>query len=286
MTAVRVSPPRIFPAATRASKPPADAAGSADAYRQASFTLGEDLSLVLVGLKLEGALADAAAGAKYRTQLTASALLLWSRAWLNRLEALHAVEWGNYAAAFPLIRAAADCQAAEVALLRSGAAEWQEWLDQAGIGLAPEEHAEEYRLHAFRSGEVLATDPVLGPVYRMATDFSLSHFGASLLIAGSDSDPRRVVATFGDRDFHLGLAEIALGWLLQLNVAQMETVAAYPAAFPSPPESAASHSRAALAAASRTDRCRVETIQRDEGQRYLVHNWRRVPGGASRKVLL
>ena len=76
--------------------------------------------------------------------------------------------------------------------------------------LAPEQHATEIQLHAFRSAETMASHPVLGPVYRIVTDLSLPHFGATLLVAGSESDPSRIAATFADRDFHMGWAELSL----------------------------------------------------------------------------
>ncbi|MGE5595468.1 MAG: hypothetical protein ACM3S1_05470 [Hyphomicrobiales bacterium] len=283
---MRVAPPRVFPEAALAPKPPAGSPG-ADAHRQAGFVLGVDLETVLEGLRLEGAIAAASAGAKYRTQLTTSALALWSRAWLCRLEALHAVEYGNYAAAFPLVRAAADHQAAEISLLRTDAAEWQQWLDEGGIALAPADHATEFRLHSFRAAEVLAAHDDLGPIYRAAMDLSLSHFGSSLLLAGADSSPDRVLVTFGDRDFHLGLAELLLGWLLTLGAVQLETAAEFPGAFALPDAEAAANwpARARKLAAGR-DRCRLDVVERDGQTRYLVQNWRQKPGAAPKRILL
>jgi hypothetical protein len=287
MAPVRVSPPRVFPEAARAPKPPAGSAGSVDAHRQTSFVLGKDVELVLRGLELEGAIAQASSGAKFRKQLTAAAMGLWSRGWLVRLEALHAVEWGNYAAAFVLCRAAADYEASELYVLRDRGAEWQEWLDQGGIALAAGEHATEYRLHAFRAAEVLAAHEILGPVYRTAMDLSMPHFGSTLLLAGNDSGPDRVLMTFGDRDFHLGLAEIALGWLILLGVAQLEAALEFQGVFGIPDRAAVeSHCREARAAAAARDRCHVEAIERDGERRYLVQNWRRAPGAAPKRILL
>jgi len=261
--------------------------GSADAYRQLSFVRGDDVDLVLLGLNLEGAVAEASSAAKYRTQKMASALGLWSRAWLTRLEALHAVECGNYVAALPLIRAAADYQASALYLLRSDAAEWEEWLDSGGIALAPDEHATEYRLHAFRAAEVLAVHDILGPLYRAATDLSLGHFGSTLMLAGGDSTPDRVLMTFGDRDFHLGLAELELGWLLLLGVAQIESVIEYEGVFAIPDRSALDAFRHdARAKAVDTSRCSMEIVERVGETRYLVHNWRRAPGSAAKRLFL
>lgn len=285
MAIPRVAPPRVFAAVARAPRPPSE--GPADAHRQTSFILGAEADLVVEGLAFEGSVAGAATGAKLRTQQLASALGLWSRAWQCRLQALHAVEWGNYSAAVTLIRSAADYQAAQVYLLRQGAAEWLMWLEQGGIALAPEEHATEYRLHAFRAAEVLAAHPILGPLYRMTMDLSMPHFGATLMLAGSESSPERVAITFGDRDFHLGLAELCLGWLLQLNVAQAGDLAEFGEVFgvadPSPLQAMANRS---ASAAARADRCTMEAVERDGIKRYLVHNWRRRSGSAATRLLL
>lgn len=285
--AVRVSPPRVFPEAVGAPKPPADSAGSADAHRQTSFVLGAEVDLILRGLEVEASIAQASSDAKHRTQLMAAALGLWSRAWLSRLQALHSVQWGNYAAALPLIRAAADYQASGLYVLRDGGAEWQQYVDEGGIRLAPEEHATEYRLHAFRAAEVLAAHDILGPVYRVAMDLSMPHFGATLLLAGNASDADRVAMTFGDRDFHLGLAEICLGWDVLLCVAALEAALEFASVFNVPdPGAIASYCGEARAAAERDDRCRIDVVERGMERRYLVLNWRRRPGDAREKVLL
>lgn len=287
MTTVRVAPPRIFPVATRAAKPPIDAEGSADAYRQMSFVLGAEVDLVVRGLNLEGEVALASRGAGFRKQATAAAMGAWSRGWLIRLEALHACEWGNYAAAMPLLRAATDHLAGEIYLLRQDAAEWEEWLDQGGISSVPAEQAMEFRLHAFRAAEVLAAHETLGQIYRIVTDLSLPHFGSTLLLAANDSTPERILMTFGDRDFHLGLAELCLGWLFALGRAQLEAIAGAGPVFAHDQQEATTQwSQDAKAMVDRDDRCRVDVVDRDEGQRYLFQNWRRGPGAARKRVLL
>lgn len=283
---MRVSPPRIVPQAALAPKPPLTSP-SADAYRQASFVLGGDLDLVLRGLETESAIAEASSAPKFRTQRMVSALGLWSRSWLCRLEALHAVQYGHYSAALPLIRSAADYQAAELDLLRSGAEDWNEWIEQGGIGNAHDVHAMEFRLQNFRSAEVLADHPDLGPLYRAATDLSLPHFGATLLLAGSESTGDRILMTFGDRDFHLGLAELTLGWLALLSAVQLETALEAGDVFAIPEDSKARDVIAeARALASDDDRCHIERIDHEGMSRYLVHNWRRQQGAAPRRILL
>ena len=283
---IRISPPKVFPMATGAARPAADAGGSLDSHRQTSFVLDGDLAAVLDGLNLEGGVAAASTGAKSRTQAMVAALGLWSRSWSCRLEALHAVQWGNYAAATPLVRSAADFQASMLYLLRTGAAEWQEWLDGGGIAIAPEHHATQFALHAFRAGEILAAHEVLGPLYRVATDLSLSHFGSTLLVAGNESGPDHVAMTFGDRDFHMGLAEIHLGWLTDLGIAQADALREFDAVF----EIGDGHSlqgwRERAGALATTSRCRIEPVEVDGVRRYLVHNWRREPRSAPKRLLL
>jgi hypothetical protein len=39
-------------------------------------------------------------------------------------------------------------------------------------------------------------------------------------------------------------------------------------------------------ALARADRCRVEVVEREGQSRYLVHNWRRAPGAAPKRILL
>ncbi|MEP6870690.1 MAG: hypothetical protein ABI939_02455 [Anaerolineaceae bacterium] len=283
----RVSPPRISAGATRAGKPPIDAAGSVDSYRQAGFVLGKDLELLLRGFAHEGSIAEASADSKHRSQQTAAGLGLWSRAWLTRLEALHALEWGNYVAAMPLIRAATDYQAGALYVLRDDAREWNEWLQSGGLALAPDAHASEFRLHAFRAAEVLAAHDTLGPIYQASMDLSLSHFGSTLLLAGSDSDADRVLITFGDRDFHFGLAELVSGWLLLLSAAQLQAALEFPSVFNIPSQGTIeSFCREVGLVALDPARCRMEVIERGGEKRYLVHNWRRTPGAATKRILL
>lgn len=284
---MRVSPPKVFPVATGATKPPNDAAGSGDAFRQTGFVLGHELETVLAGLNFEGRVAQASSAAKFRTQDLAASLGLWSRSWLSRLQSLHSLQWGNYAAAVTLVRAATDYQAASVYLLRTGALEWKEWLDTGGIAISPEHHATEFRLHAFRAGEVLAAHEVLGRVYRMSTDLSLSHFGSTMLLAGSGSGPDHVEMSFGDRDFHVGMAEILVDWLLELGVCQFETIAEFGPVFDSESlDGIDGWIQGARKILDGPSRCRVESIEADGERRYLVHNWRREPRSAPRRLLL
>ena len=176
---------------------------------------------------------------------------------------------------------------APAVVLQDGAAEWQEWLDSGGLGQARGQHATEFRLHAFRSAEALASLPELGELYRQATDLALPHFGATLLLAGAESTLERLAMTFGDRDFHLGLAELALGFVLRLGAIQCDVLRESGSVFNVPDGLALEHhAAAARQLASRRDRCVIEQIEVDGEPRQLVSNWRRQPGSTPLRVLL
>lgn len=287
MTTPRVSPPRVFPSATRAAKPPMQAEGAADAYRQLGFVLGADVDLVLQGLELEAAIANASSGAKFRSQGMVAVVSQWSRSWLTRLQALHAVDWGNYTAALPLARAAADYSAASIAMLNAPA-EWEEWIAGRAVLPAHEDHATAIDLHGFRSAETLAVNPALGLIYRVASDLSLPHFGATLLVTAAESSPERTMVTFGDRDFHFAMAELCLGWLSELSSVQLSAALEQPGRALAVADEAALRAYAGAVAKSlaRADRCRVEIVERDGESRYLINNWRRAQGAAPKRILL
>jgi hypothetical protein len=248
--------------------------------------LGDEIDAILAGLNLEGHIAEASAAPKFRKQRMVAQLGLWSRAWLARLQALHAAECGNYGPAIALVRVAADLQAAELLIEESDAAEWSEWLAEPAIAIAAEEHATLFRLHPFRAAEVLARHPRLAAVYRAASDCSMPHFGATLLLAASDSTPERVLMTFGDRDFHLGLAEVVFGWLLELTEIKAEqllgSASPYSVTDPNALRGARERSSRLL---DKRDRCRVTTLD-DSPYRYAVENWRRAPGAATKRIVL
>ncbi|MCL6645491.1 MAG: hypothetical protein K6U88_11035 [Dehalococcoidia bacterium] len=271
--------------ATRAQRPPADLPRSSDAYRQTSFVLGEEVDLVLEGLELEGRHAEACAGARYRNRVVAAVFGPWSRGWLARLQALHAAEWGDYSSAVILVRAAADMEAAAVAHLQSSAEEWSSWLDADGIADVHDLHASEFRLHPFRSAESLARLPALGEVYREASDFALPHFGSTALLTASDSNRERYLATFGDRDFHLGLAELVLGWLFRLGLAHWASFKS-DAPLPPVPDGVGGWCERATRTLQRKERCRLERVEREGLERALLVNWRREPRSAPKRILL
>jgi hypothetical protein len=141
-------------------------------------------------------------------------------------------------------------------------------------------------MHAFRAAEILAAHDVLGPLYRVTMDLSMPHFGASMLVAASESAPDHVSATFGDRDFHLGLAELHLGWLIELGKAQLATLREFDSIFVTPPAASGSGAEKATEWLASPSRCRVEAVEIGNERRYLVHNFRREPRSAPKRLLL
>jgi len=281
---MRVAPPRVNAQPSPAPRPSAGTPES-DVYRQTAFLLGADMDAVLDLLAIEGAVAEASAAAKYRKPAAAVALAFWSQSWLARLDALHAVQWGRYPAAAVLVRAAADAQAAMQAVLAVGDDAVADWAARS-IALRPDVHALELRLEPARSGETLARDDELGDVYRQATVFAMPSYCAALLFEGGDTNTERLPVSFGERAFHLGLAELNLGWLLRLALRQVDVVSAAGRFAPLDPDRRAAAERAARAALARDDRGRMERVELEGVDRWLIRNWRRQPGAAAKRFLL
>jgi len=285
MAGFRVSPPRVHPEAERSSRPPAGSAGSVDAHRQTTFVLGETVDLVLEGLRLESAVASEAAGSRYRNVTVAALLATGSRSWSARLEALHAIESGAYAAAVPLVASAADHEAACVALLADGAAAWRELLDADGVTDMPEAHATQLALGEPPEGGALPE--LLAGVRDVARALAQPSPGATLLLAGGESGPGRLAVTFADRDFHMALAELTSGWLLALGVAKVELLLEAGDVLPiSDQEGLTRWARAARRQLDEPRSCRIERREVGGVERLVVENWRRAPAGATRRIVL
>ncbi len=285
MASFRVSPPRVYPEVERSSRPPAGAAGSADAHRQTSFVLGEAVELVLDGLRLESAVAKEAAGARYRNVTVAALLATGSRAWLVRLQALHAIEWGAYVTAVPLIAAAAEQEAACAALLQEGETAWRNWLDEDGLSDLHEVHATQFALAP--PPQDASLPELLAGVRDAARALAQPSPGATVLLAGGESGPGRLAVTFGDRDFHMALAELTSGWLLALGVAKVELLLDAGDVLPIPaPDGLRRWARSARRELEAPRRCRMERREIGGADRYVVENWRRAPAGAVRRIVL
>ena len=162
-----------------------------------------------------------------------------------------------------------------------------EWL--AGSLTPNEAHkATDIGMGRYFAGETLAADARLRGVYRPASELGRPNFGATLLEVGPESNNARLALTFADTTFHIGWAELVLGWLLALCERQLAVVVHASDVFPIHEDTHRAYtdfarrvdrrSRARSAAGSRKSM--------SELKRYLVHNFRRQPSGAPKKMLL
>jgi hypothetical protein len=166
---------------------------------------------------------------QHRTHGLAALLGLWSRSFACKADACSLLAGGRYVSCPPLLRTACDCIAAQTALAGGGLDEFAAWLQ--AVAQSREQAALDVGLGRYRAGSMLATDQRLGAVYRAVSDLSMPHFGVTLLQVALESDPQRVSIAFADSGFHLGWAELIVGWLLVLVRAQLETAMAADAIF-------------------------------------------------------
>lgn len=263
------------------SKPSAAPPIVQDAFRQTQFLLGNDLLLFERGMNLQ--LVIAGADPKPRTPSATALLPFWSRTFSHLADAVSLMTIGSYSSCAPLLRSALDCLAVQRSLLRDGFDEYEEWLGCA-ISQDREHAALVFDLGRYRAASVLAEDESLGPLYRLLTDLSMPHFGSTAFLTGSDSNLQKLSLSFGDSTFHMGWAELIMGWLLTLCEAQVHTAAS------SGPAEAADAARTGIADLGRdirlalngSRRCYVEEA---EG-RFLFHNFRRKSGGVPRRLMI
>ncbi len=262
------------------SKPSTASPAVQDAYRQTGFLLGDDLLLFERAMNLQ--LAIVAANRKARTPAAGAMLSFWSRTFSHLADVCTLVSLGSYSSCAPLLRSALDCIAVQRGLVRDGFGEYEEWLEGA-ISQAKAQNALAFDLGRYRAASVLAEDERLGPLYRLLTDLSMPHFGATAFQIGSDSNLQKLSLSFGDSAFHLGWAELIMGWLLVLCEAQLQTVVA---AGPIVTEGLSADiddlAHDTKSAIESDRRCYVEEV---EG-RFLFHNFRRKPGGVPRRLIL
>ena len=288
-----VPPQRVSPIASPdeyvlPGRPESPSAAVLDAHRQTQFLLGADLELFAAAMNLQLRLVKDAYPSKHRTHALAALMALWSRAYAYLADGVLLVTRGSYASILPLARTASEVIAAAEALRGGEMDEHHKWLSET---LRPNEtfKAVEFELGRFFSGEVLATDPTLRSIYRPASDLGRPNFGATLLQVAPESNNNRLAIAFADASFHLGWAEIALGWLLALAARQLRVIVDADAIFPISDEARSAYDdlqRGVDAALGRNDRASIEEVVEENNRRYLVHNFRRTSGGAPKKIIL
>jgi hypothetical protein len=183
---------------------------------------------------------------------------------------------------------ACECLAAAHQAHTEEQATFLEWLSQS---LRPDKQlkALDIGLGGFFAGSTIAAEADLGAVYRAASELSRPHFGVSLALTAPESNAQKLAVTFADQSFHLGWAQVTLGWLLTLCDVQLRLAQTAGA-----PYAVTDEVRVEVTAWSERlhrlldapDRCRVEEMMDGGDRRWLFTNLRRQAGGAPRRLVL
>ncbi|TMB67403.1 MAG: hypothetical protein E6J43_08660 [Chloroflexi bacterium] len=263
------------------SRPSAAQPAMQDAFRQTQFLLSGELELFEKMMNLQ--LQIVAANSRLRTVEASALFSFWSRAFAHEADACTLMTLGSYSAAPPLVRAACDCVAAQRSLIGDGFKEYRDWLETA-VRQDREHTAMAIDLGRFRAGSALAEDERLGSVYRLVSDLSMPHLGATVLQVASDSNLQKMTVAFGETLFHLGWAELISGWLLLLVDIQL-TIVISTGVFAVDHSILAvyqSYSREVNSILASRRRCYVEEVD----GRYLFQNYRRTASGSPKRLLL
>jgi hypothetical protein len=284
----RVSGMRVPEGWTMPGKPSDLSAAAEDAWRQTGFLLADELRLIEESLDVQTRIAGAGYTPSARTMRMAAFASLWSRAFLCASDATGLVRRGAYQSALPLIRQAAEHIAAQ-AQLGSELDEFRAWAHRA-YARHPESRSEEVGLGHYFAGETIAEDEHLRLIYRAASDFGRPNFGPTALFVANEASHARYPLNFADEAFHLGWAQLLLGWVLRLGTRQLHFALHARELFPAPPEvreRVVAHVRDAEAHLADEARCTVEEYLDAEGRRrHLLVNFRRMPADAAKRVLL
>lgn len=259
-----------------------------DAYRQTQFVRGHDLRLFAEGMNLQLRILSDSSHSRYRTHMYAAVVGVWSRAYMALADSCLLVSRGSYASVPNLVRSACELIAAEYQLKHEELGEFIGWLLEH---LRPDdEHkAFDVGLGHYFAGTTLAADDRLKAVYRAASDLGRPNFGATLLAVGPESNNTRLALAFADASFHVSWAEIELGWLLQACERQLAIAVHMGDVFNVTAElhaATAEYSRRIGETLADPLRARVEEVESGGSKRWLIHNFRRQPSGAPKKILL
>ena len=284
----RVSGMRVPGSWTLPGKPEALSAAADDAWRQTGFLLGDDLRLLEAGLDVQARFVASGYTPAARTMTMAALASLWSRAFLCSSDAAGLVRRGAYQSAVPLVRQAIEHVAAQSAL--PGEIEsFLEWAHHA-YGRHDQARAEEVGLGHYFSGEAIASDEHLRAIYRAASDLGRPNFGPTALFTANEASERRYPLIFADEAFHLGWAELVLGWLLRVATRQLHIAMHATGHFPAARElrdEVVAHVREVERHLDQGERCRLEEHIDESGRRrHLLTGFRRRPGDASKRILL
>ena len=284
----RVSGMRVPAGWTLAGKPAGLDDTAEDAWRQTAFTCGEDLRLVAANLDLQARLAGTGYTATARTMTMAGYAGLWSRAFSATSDAVSVVRRGSYQSALPLLRQAVEFVGGQRGL-DDELDEWRRWTHEA-YGRSEPARATDVGLGHYFAGSAIAAEEHLRLIYRATSDLGRPNFGPTALLVANEATHERYPLNFADHTFHLGWAQLLLGWALRLGVVQLHTTMHLAQHFPAPDALRAevgAHVREAEALLAGGDRCRLEEWSDGDGRpRHLLVQFRRRPGDAPRRVLL
>ena len=259
-----------------------------DAYRQSQFVLGRDLRIFAEGMNLQLRVLNDSAHSRYRTHVYAAVIGTWSRAYSAMSDACLLVTRASYVSVPNLVRSVCELIAAEHQVKHEEFGEYVGWM----LGhLKPDEthKAFDVGLGHFFAGSTLAADELLRAVYRPASDLGRPNFGATLLAVGPESNNARLAYAFADTSFHTGWGEIELGWLLRLCERQLAVAVHMPDVLNITEESHGAYGKFARTVdetLSNPSRAKIEEVEQDGFKRWLIHNFRRQPSGAPKKMLL
>ncbi|MCK9486873.1 MAG: hypothetical protein M0R73_09295 [Dehalococcoidia bacterium] len=287
------SPQRVagmrVPEGWRLPGKPADLGEAAeDAWRQTGFLCGQELRLIEAGLDLQARLAASGYQPSARSMTMAAFASLWSRAFLCTSDAVALVRRGGYQSALPLVRQAVEFVGAQRGI-GDEMDEWRRFTHEA-YGRHAETRSTEVGLGNYFSGESIAGDQHLRLIYKAASDLGRPNLGPTALFAAAEANHTRYPLIFADQAFHLGWAQVILGWALRVNAAQMHLALHLGQHFPASDDvraQAAEHVRAVESLLAAPDRGRLEEWVDEHGRRrHLLVEFKRRPGDASQRVLL
>ena len=263
---------------------------SQDAYRQTQFVLGEDLRLFAEGMDLQLRILNDSSHSRYRTHVYAAVVGTWSRAYSALADACLLVTRGSYASVPNLVRSACELIAAEHQVQARGDGRVHR-LDARRTCKPDEEHkAFDVGLGHYFAGSTLAADELLRSVYRAASDLGRPNFGATLLRgrAGVEQRAARLHASPTRRSTSAGPRSSWAGCCASAS-ASSPSPCTCPTSSTSRPRRTPPYADYAPARAGRRfdnpNRARIEEVEEDGFKRWLVHNFRRQPSGAPKKML-
>ena len=284
----RVSGMRVLPGWALPGKPEGLDDVEEDAWRQTGFVCGEEWALLEANLHLQARISAAGYQVTARNMTMAAYASLWSRAFLLLSDAAALVRRGTYQSAIPLVRSAVEMVAAQHGITAE-MDEWRRWTHEA-YGRHEPTRSIEVGLGQYFSGESIAGDVHLRTIYRAASDLARPNFGPTAMFVAEGASHDRYPLVFADRAFHLGWAQLVLGWALRVGVAQLHEALHQQQSFPAPADlraEAVTHVRAAEAALGASGRCHIEEWEDPRGRRRtILADFRRKPADAPTRILL